>query len=195
MVDLAPPANPEFLAVRVVPLFSPEECARIVTAVEDAGGWRPASVTGSDYDDGVDPDTRSTLSAPLPQSVALPTLDAIGQAIAKANAEVWRYDLTGFMPFEIPTVLRYEAAVGDHFRNHIDAGPTHSTRKLSFSLQLTDGDTYQGGDLLFSDRLAEGYRNQGSVVIFPSIVLHEVTPVYRGIRHAIVGWIHGPTLR
>ena len=86
-------------------------------------------------------------------------------------------------------------AVADHFRSHIDAGPSHSTRKLSFSLQLTDGATYQGGDLIFGDRLADGYRNQGSLVIFPSVSLHEVTPVFRGIRHTIVGWIHGPTLR
>lgn len=195
MVDLAPPANPAFLAVRVIPLLSPEECDRIVDAVVENGGWRPASVTGSGYDDGVDPDTRSTLSAPLPPSVAGPTLQTIGRAVAEANAETWRYDLTGFVPFEIPTVLRYEAAVADHFRSHIDAGPSHSTRKLSFSLQLTDGATYQGGDLLFGDRLAEGYRNQGSLVVFPSVSLHEVTPAFRGIRHTVVGWIHGPTLR
>lgn len=195
MIDLDPTANPKFLAVQVVPVLSPEDCDRVVAAVIEDGGWAPASVTGTEYDDGVDPDTRSTLSAPLPGSIAGSTLATIGRAVTEANATTWRYDLTGFIPSEIPSVLRYEAAVGDHFRAHIDAGPSHATRKLSFSLQLTDGDAYHGGDLLFADRLAEGYRNQGSLVIFPAVVLHEVTPIYRGTRHAVVGWIHGPTLR
>ena len=131
----------------------------------------------------------------MPPSVAGATLNTIGRAVAQANAEMWRYDLTGFVPFEIPTVLRDQAAVADHFRSHIDAGPSHSTRKLSFSLQLTDGDSYQGGDLIFGERLADGYRNQGPLVVFPSVSLHEVTPVFRGVRHTVVGWIHGPTLR
>ena len=195
MIDLDPVANPQFLAVKVVPLFTPEECDQVVAAVEKDGGWVPASVTGSGYADGVDPDTRSTLSAQLPLSIAGATLGAIGRAAAEANASTWRYDLTGFVPSEIPTVLRYEAAVADHFKTHIDAGPQHSTRKLSFSLQLTDGATYQGGDLILANQLAEGSRAQGSIIFFPAVIEHEVTPVYRGTRHAIVGWVHGPTLR
>ena len=34
-------------------------------------------------------------------------------------------------------------------------------------------------------------RDLGGVIVFPSFVLHRVTPVTRGIRHSLNAWIHG----
>ena len=54
-------------------------------------------------------------------------------------------------------------------------------RKLSFSVQLSDSDDYEGGDLIFDlpPELCppkETVRKQGTIIIFPSFVRHMVTP-------------------
>jgi predicted 2-oxoglutarate/Fe(II)-dependent dioxygenase YbiX len=35
----------------------------------------------------------------------------------------------------------------------------------------------------------------GSLSVFPSYQLHEVTPVESGIRRALVGWVIGPKFK
>jgi predicted 2-oxoglutarate/Fe(II)-dependent dioxygenase YbiX len=76
---------------------------------------------------------------------------------------------------------------------HIDGG-IHSNRKLSFSLLLSDPSEYDGGDLLIYEGKGPIVvpKRQGMITFFPSNVLHEVTPVTRGVRRSIVSWIHGP---
>ena len=44
-------------------------------------------------------------------------------------------------------------------------------------------------------RAQQNAREQGSIIIFPSFVYHQVTPVTRGLRQSLVGWIAGPTFR
>jgi PKHD-type hydroxylase len=61
-------------------------------------------------------------------------------------------------------------------------------------VQLSAPRDYQGCDLLVPHLGGQGSREQGSLTIFPSIHIHTVTPVYAGLRHAVVGWVHGPTM-
>ncbi|WP_409746529.1 Fe2+-dependent dioxygenase [Brevundimonas sp.] len=62
---------------------------------------------------------------------------------------------------------------------------------LSFTLFLSDPETYQGGALLLDD--LDGEREfrpaAGSAVIYQTGRLHRVTPVTAGERLAAVGWI------
>jgi PKHD-type hydroxylase len=81
---------------------------------------------------------------------------------------------------------------------HIDVGPESlSIRKLSFVVQLTAPEDYDGGDLeLMAGLPAQfGVRDQGTMVCFPSYVLHRVRPVERGLRRTLVGWVSGPPYR
>ena len=79
----------------------------------------------------------------------------------------------------------------------MDLGPGEtSTRKISYSIQLSDGDEYEGGDLvIFPDDSTDEerllFRCKGTIILFPSYRPHCVTPVTKGTRNAIVGWIHG----
>tara|TARA_R110000823_G_scaffold43966_1_gene113979 strand:+ start:5333 stop:5914 length:582 start_codon:yes stop_codon:yes gene_type:complete len=75
-------------------------------------------------------------------------------------------------------------------------------RKLSFILQLTDPKKYTGGELRFS--LPGVKKNiskpkiflpQGSVIVFPSFIQHEVTPVKTGNRYSLVSWCIGQPWR
>jgi PKHD-type hydroxylase len=72
-------------------------------------------------------------------------------------------------------------------------------RKLSIIIQLTDGKDYEGGDLELEGGIPpfdkDEIRKKGSVIVFPSVLHHRVTPVTKGIRKSLVGWIEGPASR
>ena len=64
------------------------------------------------------------------------------------------------------------------------------------SIQLSDGDDYEGGDFeMRGSTTPEGQRDRGSVIIFPSYLVHRVTPVSAGTRRSLVTWIEGPRWR
>jgi len=60
-------------------------------------------------------------------------------------------------------------------------------------VQLSDPAAYLGGDLLLTLTGTHVSREQGSLIVFPSFLQHVVSPVIRGTRHVLVGWVHGPT--
>ncbi len=70
-------------------------------------------------------------------------------------------------------------------------------RKLTFSIQLTDEKKYEGGELILyvDGRQVTAPKSKGTIVFFESDIMHEVKPVKKGIRHALVSWIGGPNLR
>lgn len=68
-------------------------------------------------------------------------------------------------------------------------------RKLSFSLQLSDPDDYEGGNVQLLDEAGNNYfapRRRGSVILFDSRTQHRVLKVTKGVRKSIVGWTVGP---
>ena len=72
-------------------------------------------------------------------------------------------------------------------------------RKLSLTLQLTPSSEYKGGDFQFKwfdygkvkiNQLKNG-RELGTLIIFPSFLWHQVTPVTEGTRQSLVNWSIG----
>jgi PKHD-type hydroxylase len=86
---------------------------------------------------------------------------------------------------------------GHFYGKHVDLQYKSSkTRKISFSIQLSDDNEYEGGDLILNTgKEIKAKRNKGYINIFPSYVLHEVTPVTKGMRYSLVGWILGPSFK
>jgi PKHD-type hydroxylase len=70
-------------------------------------------------------------------------------------------------------------------------------RKLSFTIQLSNPEDYEGGELVFYNDKKEfnAPKNKGTIIFFESNILHEVKPVKKGTRHALVSWVQGPNLR
>jgi len=69
-------------------------------------------------------------------------------------------------------------------------------RKLTAILQLSDGDEYEGGDLVFDGiELDSRSREKGTVIIFPSYTQHRITRVTKGVRKSLVSWAEGPQWR
>ena len=56
---------------------------------------------------------------------------------------------------------------------------------------------YEGGDLRLygGDDYDTAPKKQGTIIGFPSYVLHEVTPVTSGVRYSLVGWAQGPKFK
>ena len=68
-------------------------------------------------------------------------------------------------------------------------------RKLSFSIQLSDPDDYEGGNLQLMDENNKSYiapRQRGTIILFDSRTPHRVQKVRSGERKSIVGWVVGP---
>lgn len=86
----------------------------------------------------------------------------------------------------------------DFFFFHQDYGPTPTVRhrRLSCSIQLTDPSTYTGSILeVFTGRINYKLpRDLGTMLVFPSNILHKVTPITSGKRRALVTWFNAPAI-
>lgn len=153
------------------------------------------------------------------QNAWVPTHHWIGgfmwHYIQRANRENFLYDLhcidTEFMQF-----TKYTE--GQFYGWHNDAGLAHQykpisvgnrveglaqdylnekiemVRKLSFVLQLSDPDDYEGGNLQLLDECGKSYiapRKRGTVILFDSRTQHRVLKVTKGCRKSLVGWVVG----
>lgn len=87
--------------------------------------------------------------------------------------------------------------------NEFTRAPT-VTRKITLIWQLSDPDDYEGGDLQITNQFdesnileqhAEALRTKGTIIAFPSFMLHRITPITRGVRRSMVSWVAGPQWR
>jgi PKHD-type hydroxylase len=109
----------------------------------------------------------------------------------EANNKIWKFNLHSVID-SIQYTVYYEG--GGHYDWHVDIGPgSISDRKISCSVQLSDPNKYEGGDLeVWSGgefKVIE--RRQGSAIFFPSFLMHRVTPITKGIRKSLVLWMGG----
>lgn len=105
-----------------------------------------------------------------------------------------------FFKFELNRIESLQYTVyekGQFYKEHMDMSyrnPNNAIRKLSFTMQLTDPDEYEGGELKIkhSSDSVIARKTRGSITFFPSYIIHEVTPVTKGVRKSLVGWVTGP---
>ena len=118
----------------------------------------------------------------------------IVQAVNKINADYYQFDLTYIEALQFTT---YPSDTGGHYGRHIDMTyKSIGTRKMSFTIQLTDESEYEGGELvLLTGEEQVMSKKFGRIIFFPSYLLHEVKPVTKGTRQSLVGWVHGPKFK
>jgi len=114
-----------------------------------------------------------------------------------ANKSMWNFNITDVL--DSLQLAEYtdssENGKNDFYDWHVDIGQNAtSTRKISVSVQLTDPSEYQGGDLEFmmGRSIIKAPREKGTVIFFPSYILHKVNEVTHGTRKSLVLWFHGP---
>lgn len=121
--------------------------------------------------------------------------DLIWSTVQKVNKEYWNYDLEGIG--EPPILLEYIAPEAGYLW-HMDLGKKgpSTNRKVLFVVLLNE--EFEGGDLnvfFGGENHSTIPLEKGTVVMFPSYTLHEVTEVVKGTRYAIIGWAGGHTFK
>jgi len=131
---------------------------------------------------------------------------AIEPYVKEANEKAgWNFDLVDAENFQFTKYSKSQ-----HYSWHQDAFPTPDknglVRKISLTLALADGDSYEGGDFEFDLRnnlktnksnikKCPVARKKGTLILFPSFVWHRVTPVTSGTRYSLVIWSRGLPFR
>lgn len=108
-----------------------------------------------------------------------------------ANADHFGFSITGFEgEFQI---IEY-SSTGSNLKLHMDRGYDAPVRKLSAIVQLSDPAEYSGCDveLLLSEDAEVLPKTKGTLIIFPSFIMHRVTPLLSGKRRSLVSWVTGP---
>ena len=121
--------------------------------------------------------------------------------IAMSNREHWQFDVVISEGVQY-AVYDKEAFYGWHTDtyskpiSHSETGNVPMNRLVSAVLNLSPADDYSGGELMFRDIAGQvhqhpEFKTQGSIVVFPSELEHQVTPVTSGVRKSCVSWILG----
>jgi len=96
------------------------------------------------------------------------------------------------LPKIIHGVMFTKSSKNMHYGRHIDNPYMSSGRSdLSFTLSLTNKDSYKGGELIIETmNKEEKFKlNAGEIILYPSSYLHAVNEVNNGERLVCVGWI------
>jgi PKHD-type hydroxylase len=119
--------------------------------------------------------------------------------VLRLNAELFHFELTGLTTIQYAA---YHQQEGGYFDWHNDYGryrgdPGQEPRKITMSLQLSDGQSYDGCDLEVraAHPIDVAPRERGALMAFRAYALHRVTPIMRGVRKSLVIWAAGPEFR
>ena len=114
----------------------------------------------------------------------------------EANDKFFQFDLWGMT--EGLQFTEYSAPDGQ-YDYHTDSMYNSNIRKLSASIQLSNPNDYEGGDLRLYNQNetidADAIRQQGTVVMFPSFIEHQAEKVTKGKRYSLAAWWDGPCWR
>jgi len=109
------------------------------------------------------------------------------------NLAQWNYNVSHSEKLQISF---YQ--VGNYYDWHMDwlkdldqsNNDVHYTRKISMVCLLNDSSEFEGGEFQFgfSEKLK---LEQGTIIAFPSFLIHKVHPVTSGTRISAVSWILG----
>ena len=110
----------------------------------------------------------------------------------------WNYIINSSEAVQF-SIYGLQSKYGWHRDTNIDSPEESPVRKLSVSVQLSHPDEYVGGDFeiknFYGNELTDNkevLRNRGTMIVFPSFLEHQVTPVTKGTRYSLVQWYSGP---
>jgi PKHD-type hydroxylase len=166
--------------------FSEAECDALIALAERAG-LDPATVW-TQAGDAVVATTRFAETSYHPRTSETEWIyDRLDPLFAEAGEA---FGLPVGAVSEPLQIVRY--GIGGHFQTwHSDAGYDRGQGRLvSVSVELSPLGDHEGGDLEIVPDTIGRARDlaRGGARFFPSRALHRVTPVRRGVRHALVIW-------
>jgi PKHD-type hydroxylase len=176
-------ASLDIVSINKSSLFSKEECEQILnSSIEEL--WLPAKVIG---DEKLHVGRRQKVRGDM---TGFPFMN-IRSVTKKANDEIYDFNLLGIIDQDFPQVFKYSEK--EYYDWHFDLNIMMPSRKITFIINLTDPEEYQGGAIEFLniDTADANISEQGSCLIFPSYIPYRINPIKKGIKHILVGHIHG----
>jgi PKHD-type hydroxylase len=167
--------------------FSKEECQTIINIAKNKGLIKGKTKGESDVRD-------SNISWLYPVDKMDWVFRRVTDIVLNLNERFFKFDLFGIN--EGFQFTNYEAPSGKYGK-HIDRSINIPVRKLSISIQLTNPEEYEGGELYIydGDKGTIMDKTQGTLIVFPSYLLHEVMPISKGERNSLVTWVTGKQFR
>lgn len=164
-------------------IFTEEMCDGIVNTYTQNVITEPPALVGGQSNE----DIRNV------ERVLLPTYKDIGAQLAAAglaaNNQAWKFNVTNASQAEF---LSYP--VGGRYQAHIDTvlNPQIECRKLTVLAFFND--SFKGGKFYLQDAYKKYYppQEKGTILVFPSFLLHGVEDVEEGTRYSAVCWMAGP---
>jgi PKHD-type hydroxylase len=153
------------------------------------------------------------------QTIKQKIFDGMVQANIQSN---WNFEVDDMEHWQYTHyAAQPDRPTGDFYTWHTDAGadpyPQGNIRKISCSVQLSEPDDYEGGHFQWieSNKIFDRIKQRdgtfnidefihtapmsgqelGSLIVFPSWLHHQVTPVTSGLRQSLVVWNTGWPLK
>jgi len=167
-------------------IFTPEACDIIIKTYTQEMVKTLPPVIGSG-EGAIDTSIRNV------ERVMLNTYKDVGGRLAAAgfaaNNQAWKFQITHANQAEF---LKYPA--GGRYTAHMDTflNPESECRKLTVLAFLNDD--FEGGRFFIQDGHERYYppQDKGTVLVFPSFLLHGVEDITAGTRYSAVCWLVGP---
>lgn len=170
-------------------VLEPDLCRRLI-AYYDAAGGKPSGtmqqVGGRTV--GVLSDFKSRRDASIEDESIRRDLNVrIGRRLLPEIARAFQFEATRIERY---IVARYAADEGGYFRPHRD-NTTSGTAHRKFAVSINLNDDFDGGELRFPEFGRRTFRPPlGGAVVFSCSLLHEATPVTRGVRYATLPFLY-----
>ena len=119
------------------------------------------------------------------------------QAGIEANSKMnWKFDIN-----QRETIQFAEYKNNQHYNWHMDTflmSGKATDRKVTVVCVMSNPEEYVGGSLQIKDLVGEVHApelKKGDVIVFPSFLIHRVTPVAAGTRYSAALWLSGPAFK
>lgn len=172
-------------------VMTPEDCDFLIKTYGKIEGL-DGDITDEESNKKINLAIRNVRKIPMPVYKGIGAiLTAVG---IDANQQRWKFDITKSNQCEF---LHYPTG-GGRYKGHIDTflsnDPIHleNCRKLTILAFLNDD--FKGGKFFLQIGSEKFYppQKKGTVLVFPSFILHGVEDVEEGERFSIVAWLVGP---
>ena len=165
--------------------FTKEECKKIIQIAKKKG-----LIKGTTFGKNKSDVRKSKISWLYPSDEMEWVFRRVTDMVLDLNKRFFNFDVFGLN--EGFQFTNYKAP-SNKYGKHVDRSSDFIVRKLSISIQLTDPKEYEGGELYLyeDDQGVLMDKKQGTLIMFPSYVLHEVKPVTKGERNSLVTWVTG----
>ena len=169
--------------IQISDVLSSGECEAILQTLDREDLWRDGGETAKGRARAV----KNNWQADRDHSAVKSVRNKVEKSLL-AN-EVFR---AAAQPSQFARLIISKYAAGMSYGDHVDAAYIDGVRTdLSFTLFLTDADSYEGGELIVDTAGHEDAIKgiSGSLVLYPSSSVHRVAPVTKGERIACIGWV------